>query len=142
MITEIGRRSALCLPLLLGACGRRDGERCENCGMAIDPHSPWTALLLLPNGGKVSFDSPRCALLAWRSGRVPAEGIRVQDYYDRGWKDGAEVRFIASSDVQGPMGGDLVPVDTGRAPQFAREHTGTRPLPLEAVTLALLQELR
>jgi hypothetical protein len=39
------------------------------------------------------------------------------------------------------MGPDLVPVDRARAPQFAREHAGTRPLALEAVTLELLQEL-
>jgi hypothetical protein len=40
------------------------------------------------------------------------------------------------------MGADLVPVDPERAKEFAREHTGTRPLALEEVTLELLKELR
>jgi hypothetical protein len=90
----------------------------------------------------VEYDTPRCALLAWRTGQVEAEDIVVQDYYDRTWRSGHEVVFVASSDVSGPMGADLIPIDRARALQFSREHTGTRPLALEQITLPLLKEMR
>jgi hypothetical protein len=139
MIRSLGRRAVLGLCVLL-ACGRR-GERCAFCGMPIDTKSPWVAHLVLEGGATETFDSPRCALLAWRTGQAPAKDLVVQDYYDRAWRSGSEVLFVTSSDVPGPMGPDVVPVDRARAPQFAREHTGTRPLALEAVTLELLKDL-
>jgi hypothetical protein len=111
--------------------------------MALDSTSVWNARLVLAGGSATAdFDSPRCALLAWRTGQLEAKEILVQDYYARTWKSGSEVVFVASSDVSGPMGADLVPVDTARASQFAREHTGTRPLALEQITLPLLKDLR
>jgi copper chaperone NosL len=109
--------------------------------MPIDPNSQWNAELVLSDGGKVAFDSPRCAMLAWRTHQVDARSLLVQDYYDRQWLEGTDVLFITSSDVVGPMGPDVVPVDRSRAQQFAREHAGTRPLPLADVTLGLLREL-
>ncbi len=126
--------------LALTGCPAR-AERCAFCGMLIEPKSCWTAEIVQDNGEKLIFDSPRCALLSWRSGRVQAESLRVRDYYDCAWRDANDVLFVPSSDVLGPMGPDLVPVDRARAPQFAREHTGTRPLPLTDITLDLLKEL-
>jgi hypothetical protein len=109
--------------------------------MPLDSRSAWNTQLVSANGTKAEFDSPRCALLAWRTGQVEAKDILVQDYYDRTWRSGRDVVFAASSDVSGPMGADLVPIDAARASQFAREHTSTRPLSLEQVTLPLLKEL-
>ena len=134
------RRRAL-ISMLLASCARR-AQRCGYCGMPIDPRSPWNTRLVLNDGTKTEFDSPRCALLAWRTGQVVAKDILVQDYYDRTWRRGGEVVFVVSSDVIGPMGADLVPIDTARASQFAREHTGTRPLSLDQITLQLLMDLR
>jgi nitrous oxide reductase accessory protein NosL len=96
----------------------------------------------LGDGRKLEYDTPRCALLAWRTGEIEPQALFVQDYYDRSWKKGDEVLFVASSDVIGPMGADLVPVDRARAQQFAREHSGTRPLPIAELSLQLLRELR
>jgi nitrous oxide reductase accessory protein NosL len=137
------RRASLSVAFVaLASCSRAKAARCAYCGMPIDPESPWNAELVKVDGTKGRFDSPRCALLAWRTGKVDAKEIRVEEYYDRTWKSGSDVVFVASSDVMGPMGADLVPVDPERAKEFAREHTGTRPLALEEVTLELLKELR
>jgi len=109
--------------------------------MKIDPASPWRADLVLADGSAIHFDTPRCALTAWRRGAVPAASIRVQDYYDRQWREGKDVLFVVGSDVMGPMGVDLVPVDRARADKFAEDHEGARPLPVDAVTAELLAEL-
>jgi copper chaperone NosL len=110
--------------------------------MTMDPKSAWNAELTRADESKVEFDSPRCALLAWRTGQVEATKLRVQEYYERAWKEGEEVVFVVSSDVVGPMGTDLVPVDPARARTFVRDHTGTRPLHLAEITPELLKELR
>jgi nitrous oxide reductase accessory protein NosL len=126
--------------LAVAAC-RRDGEkRCATCGMKMDPASPWRAELITA-GGPVAFDSPRCAFLAWRGGRVSATALRVQDFYDRAWKDGAEVRFVVGSDVVGPMGSDLVPVDPARVAKFLVDHRAPRALTVDEVTAAVLATL-
>ena len=77
-----------------------------------------------------------------RTGRASAVTIRVEEYYDRQWRDGREVLFVMGSDVLGPMGADLVPVDRAHAAKFAEDHVGVRPLPLDAVTAELLAELK
>ena len=137
----IGRRRLLLGALVLASC-RSTAERCAFCGMKIDAVSPWRSDLVLVDGTTKHFDTPRCALTAWRTGRFDARAIRVQDYYGRTWRDGSEVRFVVGSDVVGPMGPDLVPVDTSRAAKFAEDHTAARPLPLSAVTAELLSELK
>ena len=110
--------------------------------MPIDPSSSWRADLVMSDGTMVHFDTPRCALTAWRTGRVSATSIRVQEYYGRQWCDGSDVRFIVGSDVLGPMGADLVPVDRAHADKFAEDHQAARPLALDAITSDLLAELK
>lgn len=106
--------------------------------MKIDPASPWRADLLRADGSRVRFDTPRCAFLAWRTGRVEAVGIELQEYYDRAWRKGEDLRFAIGSDVLGPMGAEVVPVDPARAEKFARDHKATKVAPMSEVTAALL----
>ena len=109
--------------------------------MKLDPTSPFSADLVRGDGSHVHFDSPRCALLAWRTGRVPAAGISLQEYYDRAWRRGEELRFALGSDVVGPMGADVVPVDPSRAKKFAIDHHATRIATLDELTVPLLEAL-
>ena len=122
---------------LLLACAR-GGERCAYCGMKLDPASPWRADLVRGDGSHVHFDTPRCALLAWKTGRVPAAGISVQEYYERVWRRGEDLRFALGSDVVGPMGAEVVPVDPSRAEKFASDHHATRIASVDDLTAALL----
>jgi hypothetical protein len=109
--------------------------------MKIDPSSPWRADLVRDDGVHVHFDSPRCALLAWRTGRVPAQAVSLQEFYDRAWRSGTELRFAIGSDVVGPMGADVVPVDPSRADKFAADHHAARVVGLEDLTSPVLQAL-
>ena len=134
----ISRRSIVYAPLLLASLACSKTERCPNCGMKIDRASGWRADLIVAGAAR-AYDTPRCAFTAWRSGAAEASGIRVQDFYDRTWKDCALVRFAIGSDVLGPMGNDLVAVDIGRAERFLQDHGG-RAVSLTEVTLALAQD--
>jgi hypothetical protein len=108
--------------------------------MRIDPSSVWRTELVTKSG-PVAFDTPRCALAAWRSGRTPATALRAQEFYDRAWRDGVDLRFVAGSDVPGPMGADLVPVDPSRVSKFLSDHRGTRAYTLAEVTAEVLSSL-
>lgn len=141
MMPRLTRRSFLATLVAGVACGHPK-ERCARCGMILDPASAWNSDLQLVGGGVARFDSPRCALTAWRSGAARASALRVQEYYGKQWRDGREVAFVVGSDVIGPMGADLVPVDPARAAKFAADHAGTRPLRLESITSELLASIR
>ena len=135
------RRLLVAFVVLCAIACRSGEERCALCGMPIDPSSSWRADLKV-DGASVHFDSPRCALRAWRSGRMNATTMRVIDYYDRRWREASEVLFVAGSDVNGPMGPDLVPVDPARAQKFAEDHSAGRPVPVDALTLDFVSQLR
>lgn len=110
--------------------------------MKLTPDSPWLAELVAADGEKRTFDTPRCAITA-RLAEAPGKStLRVQDFYDRRWRDASEVALVIGSDVLGPMGPDLVPVDTTRAPKFLKDHQGERALRLEEVTRTVLEDLK
>lgn len=116
----IGRRAFFVVPLVLAACRGGGAQRCGHCGMKIDESSAFHAAL--ESGGKRdSFDTPRCALSEWKT---RGGTVFVQDYYDRVLQDGSKLRFVVGSDVVGPMGPEIVPVDAPRAAKFVKDHGG------------------
>ncbi|HEY1956332.1 MAG TPA: nitrous oxide reductase accessory protein NosL [Polyangiaceae bacterium] len=122
---------------LLVACKGTAAARCDHCGMKIDPKSPFTAELAI--GDKVEhFDTPRCALSNWLAEKKQGT-VRVQDYYDRKMRPASEVRFVIGSDVVGPMGPELVPVDEARVTKFEKDHGGTRALAANDIDEKALQ---
>ena len=122
----------LALAFVLVGC-HSSGARCAHCGMKIDPTSPFVARL-----DDKQFDTPRCALAEWlASGKHGT--VSVQDYYDRASHPASDVRFVIGSDVVGPMGPDLVPVDAARVAKFEKDHGGTRALALADIDEKALQ---
>jgi len=116
--------------------------RCKHCGMKIDPTSAWRAELVAADGSVLAFDTPRCALTQWRTGKSQAVTLRVQEYYERKWRNADELRFVLGGDVVGPMGPDLVPVDPSRATKFIQDHGADRALRLDEVTTDVLSGIK
>lgn len=135
------RRQLLWSLLLVAACKPKAEARCKNCGMKIDPASQWRAELIGPDGSIIPFDTPRCALTSWKTGKTPAKELHVLDYYDRQSKDGKDVRFVIGGDVLGPMGPDLVPVDPARVSKFMQDHGAERAVTLDEVTPEVLSSI-
>ena len=128
------RRTFLFAAMLGLFVGCHAGQRCRTCGMKIDPASPWVSYVTL-HGREEAFDTPSCAFSAWRKtgpGREKAPA-RFREYYSQDLKPAEELRFVRGSDVVGPMGPDLVPVDIATAGRFAREHNGAPPQTAEDV---------
>lgn len=140
------RRDFLILATALvtsAACKSKPAEqRCKHCGMKVDPSSAWRADLVAADGTTSSFDTPRCALTSWRSGKSQAVSLRVQEYYERTWRNAEELRFVIGGDVVGPMGPDLVPVDPSRATKFIQDHGADRALRLDEITTDVLGDIK
>jgi copper chaperone NosL len=114
---------AIATIVLATACGRTG--RCGTCGMKVDPASAWVSYVTV-NGREAPFDTPRCALAAWR-GSGTVSGARFREYYSQELISADRIRFVAGSDVIGPMGPELVPVGLDNAVRFARDHNGAPP---------------
>jgi nitrous oxide reductase accessory protein NosL len=126
--------------LALAAC-HRSADRCEFCGMKLDPKSAWMSETTGADGQTHRFDTPKCALLAWRTGKVPSTAARFQEFYERTWRDAATLVFALGSDVVGPMGGDAIPVDPARATKFTTDHQAARIAKLDDLTRDVLEAL-
>lgn len=129
----IARRSLL-IGVALVAC--KHEERCKHCGMKIDRANPWTSELVLEGGATAFYDTPRCALTAWRTKKVAANGMRVREYYDaKGpMRDATTLRFVVGGDVHGPMGPDFVPVEPPRVSKFIQDHGADRAYAVEEIS--------
>lgn len=134
---------AMMTSAVVAACkGKAAEQRCKHCGMKIDPASAWRADLVATDGTTTSFDTPRCALTSWRSGKSQAASLRVQEYYERTWRSADELRFVIGGDVVGPMGPDLVPVEPSRATKFIQDHGADRALRVDEITADVLAAMK
>jgi hypothetical protein len=94
--------------------------------MKIDPASPWVSYVTI-GGKEEAFDTPSCAVTAWRKAGTRASHARFREYYSQELKPAEELRFVGGSEVTGPMGPDLVPVGADAARRFAHDHNGAPP---------------
>jgi copper chaperone NosL len=140
---------------LAPACKRpAPADRCERCGMKLEPsRASWSAELVTADGATHHYDTPRCALQARRDLGASGTKLRVHEYYGSSsppslsspqaqMRDANDVVFVLGSDVDGPMGPDFVPVDPTKAKKFIADHAATRALPLTEITPRVLEELR
>lgn len=120
------------------AAGER--RRCDLCGMYVDRNPRWVAGGTR-QGRAVVFDSPRCMLQTLSDRRAGLRDPWVTEYYAQRRRPAGAVRYLQGSDVVGPMGPDLVPVDPARADTFLRDHRASRVLTLEQITTDVLRSL-
>jgi copper chaperone NosL len=118
-------------------------DRCAVCGMFVEKYHPWVATIVFADGGQVFFDGPKDLfrfLLDPEKFKVQdraISGVFVTDYYRVRFIDAKSAFFVAGSDVMGPMGGELVPLEKrDDAETFALDHGGQEVLEFDDVTLA------
>lgn len=129
-------------PIQLSGC-EESRPRCAQCGMFVDLAPRWRAGALNEAGSEVSFDSPKCLLrwLASERGRG-AQGPWVTEYYGQRHAEVSSVWWVIGSDVEGPMGRDLVPLDSEQAAQrFLTEHHGAKVLRRDDIRADVLRDL-
>jgi hypothetical protein len=112
--------------------------------MRIPRGSHWAAGAIANDGHALAFDTPGCLFRYRFSPR--GTGMRdpwVTEYYgSAGTRTPApSVRYVVGSDVIGPMGPDLIPVESARIDTFVRDHHGRASLAFDAITADTISHL-
>ena len=121
----------------------RKSDKCPVCGMFVAGYKNWLAEIIFTDGSYVAFDGPKDMFRYYLNVKkfTPAKSasdisnIYVTEYYSTGLMDARKVFFVQGSDVNGPMGAELVPLATeAAAKSFLKDHKGSRILKFNEVT--------
>lgn len=124
-------------------------SKCAVCGMFVQRHLDWLAVLELEGAAPQFFCGPKDLFKflhfpeRYRPeiARKSVLAIHLKDYYTLEVFDGRQAFFVTGSDIRGPMGNDLIPFARREdAAGFLQDHGGRRLLPFAEITAALLQE--
>jgi nitrous oxide reductase accessory protein NosL len=111
--------------------------------MFVHKYPNWVATVVFEDGSQVFFDGPKDFfryLLDPEKYKAPDSAISqvfVTDYYRVRFIDAKTAHFVAGSDVMGPMGPELIPLEKREdAETFVRDHAGVEVLEFDGVTPA------
>ncbi len=125
-------------------------DTCPVCGMFVAKYPEWIATVLYKDGHAHHFDGAKdlfkylLELEKWAPGHNADDmaGIGVTEYYGLSRIRAEEAWYVIGSDVLGPMGHELVPLETqADAKEFLHDHSGTKMMRFNEVNLPLLEKL-
>ncbi len=139
---------ALAAPPLVPKPGAMD--LCPVCGMLVSKYPNWLAVVVYKDGHAHFFDgakdffkfiaAPQKYDTTHRSDALAA--LWVTEFYGLTRIDARRAYFVIGSDVLGPMGHELVPLESeADARDFLKEHRGRRLLTFDQVTPEILGKL-
>jgi len=108
-------------------------DTCPVCGMFVSKYPEWVATVLYNNGHAHHFDGAKDLfkyihdLSKWAPGHQQKNivSIGVTEYYGLGLVDAKNAYYVIGSDVLGPMGHELIPLETREdAEEFLADHKG------------------
>lgn len=107
-------------------------DRCPVCAMPVTEHARFSCAIELQDGETFYFCGTGCLIRSWMHPEVylgqPREKLSrsvVREYFEGNQIDGAKAIFVAGSDVIGPMGPALVPLeDEADVETFRKRHGG------------------
>lgn len=124
-----------------GGHGGGGTGRCALCGMRVTRGAAFSSGAVEASGNEVLFDSVKC-MFRWLGQHTDARDPWVTEHLSRAERPARDVVYVMGTDIEGPMGADLVPVDTREhAEQIRTGHHGTQILAFAEVTSSVLDEL-
>jgi copper chaperone NosL len=118
-------------------------DKCPVCGMFVAKYPDFLAQILFKDGSSFFFDGTKdmfkyyLNLKKYNPKKSPddIDSIYVTDYYNLALIDGHRAFYVMGSDVYGPMGRELIPLETeGDAKEFMKDHNGQSTLRFNDVT--------
>ena len=125
-------------------------DTCPVCGMFVAKYPEWVATLAYKDGHAHHFDGAKdlfkylLDMPQWAPGHKKEDiaNIGVTEYYGLTLIDAHSAWYAIGSDVLGPMGHELIPLETqADAEEFLRDHAGQRILHFDDVGYPLLINL-
>lgn len=135
-------------PVQLAKPGLRD--TCPVCGMFVAKYPEWIATVQYKDGHAHHFDGAKDMfkylhdLPKWAPGHQAENiaSIGVTEYYTVSLIDAHKAFYVIGSDVLGPMGHELIPLETQEdADEFLADHKGVKILRFDEVEGALMSKL-
>jgi nitrous oxide reductase accessory protein NosL len=121
----------------------RQSDKCPVCGMFVAKYKNWLAEIIFTDGTYAAFDGPKDMfryyfdVKKYHPSKTASDisNIYVTEYYSTEIMDARKVFFVQGSDVNGPMGAELVPLASeAAAKEFLKDHKGSKILKFSEVT--------
>lgn len=125
-------------------------DKCPVCGMFVSKYPDWTTVIIFNNGSRIFFDGTKDMfkylfdMKRYDPARKAADirMIAVKDYYRLSFIDAQKAWYVQGSDVYGPMGRELIPMEKeADAQEFVNDHRGQRILTYPDVTPEVIKTL-
>jgi copper chaperone NosL len=125
-------------------------DKCPVCGMFVAKYPDWTAAVRFRDGSHVYTDGAKDMFKylhdlkkydpARKSEDIQA--VWVMDYYGLSWIDARNAWYVLGSDVYGPMGKELIPLEKkADAEEFMKDHKGMQIVRFSDVTREVIKNL-
>ncbi len=123
-------------------------DKCPVCGMFVAKYPDWTAVSKGSDGVTYFFDGPKDMFSHYfNAGRyTPGKkqsdivSLSVKEYYSLKMINARKAFFVTGSNVNGPMGAELIPFSTQKdAAAFLQDHKGKRILRFGEINPQLLK---
>lgn len=125
-------------------------DKCPVCGMFVAKYPDFVAQIVFKDGSQVFFDGVKDMmkyyfnLPKYAPAKTTADigAILVADYYKLTKIEGHQAWYVNGSDVNGPMGKELIPFqDEAAAKEFKVDHKGTAILQFKDITPEIIKPL-
>ena len=122
----------------------KKNDKCRVCGMFVSAYPEWVAEIVFKDGTYATFDGPKdmfryfLNIAKFDPSRKQSDiaAIFVTEYYSARMMDARDVFFVKGSDVNGPMGAELVALETSdKAKVFMKDHRGKRIMKFDEVRM-------
>ena len=111
----------------------KKGDICPICGMSVSEHPLWVAVIMFSDGKHVKLHGPKSMFtyyfnLETYDKKYKTENVSTMHVTDYGTAKHVKAQvahYVIQSNIQGPMGADLIPFkDNASAEAFAKDHGG------------------
>ncbi|MHC1729024.1 MAG: nitrous oxide reductase accessory protein NosL [Syntrophobacteraceae bacterium] len=125
-------------------------DKCPVCGMFVHKYPDFLAQVVFKDGSRAFFDGAKDMFHYYfnlqkydkAKKKEDIASIFVTDYYSLTAVDGTKAIYIVGSDVEGPMGRELIPFEKAEdADEFTDDHQGKKRLLFDEITFDLVKSL-
>ena len=125
-------------------------DKCPVCGMFVAKYPDWTMVVRFKDGSHAFFDGTKDMFkylfdMKKYNPSKKAEDVRdvfVKDYYSLSFMDARTAWYVLGSDVYGPMGRELIPLEKeADAREFMNDHKGKKLLRYSDITREVIKTL-
>jgi copper chaperone NosL len=123
-------------------------DKCAVCGMFVAKYPGWIAQIIFRDGTIVFFDGPKDLFTCYynikkyvpQKSREEIAAMYVTSYYSGAFIGAAEAFYVLGSDINGPMGKELIPcASLAEAGEFMKDHKGGKILAFKQLTRRLFE---